>query len=209
MTVRPRSAGGANVPERWQEQVEFDVTFARQILLDKGQVLPMFILHRAEGPLVIPALMLHDKQNFYRVLRLLCVIHDAVALCSIGEAWIRDVGQLPGETDADHKRRATELPPSKASDRKEVIWCMLTWRDNATGERRTIQDMREIERRASGMPTGLRKVSIHGGRVEGEIINILPARLATDAEKRAAQALLEELKEMGLQVEPLEVLTRQ
>lgn len=197
MARKPKYAAGDNTIERWREQLRYDAAFASKALVEQGEIIPMFVVHaRDDGPNVVVATPWKDdadKDIAVLAVKAVCVAHDAVALSQIVEAWMR--APAPGEDASNY------LPPSKAENRREVVMCTVAWRDDATGERRELHDIREIERRANGKPSGLKPGSggteSGAGDIAGRMIEILPERRPTPEEQAKAREAIEMIEAMG------------
>ena len=107
----------------------------------------------------------------------------------------RRIGETPGEHDA----RAFAVPPSEAEDRIEIVMAELIYRDDATGERRSLADAREIVRDAKGKPVGFRDNALDpDAQGEGRWVDVLTPDRPTAEERARAAAVIEALGEMGL-----------
>jgi hypothetical protein len=203
MARKPKYATGDNTIDRWREQLRYDAAFAQEALIKQGHIVPMFVVHtRDDGPNVVIAVPWKDdsdKTVALMTVKALCVAHDAVAISQIVEAWMR--AAMPGEREADYQN----LPPSKAENRREIVMCTVCWRDDATGARRGIHDMREIVRRANGRPSGLAPLdrAVAGavepseGSLEDRMVELLPETRPTPQERAKAREVVEMIEAMG------------
>lgn len=195
MSRKPKTAPRGD----WAKQLRFDMAFAEKVLLDRGEVSAMFIVHTKNGvhALVTPWKDDDEKAQCRRIVQLYCVAHDAVALTFITEAWVRSMAKAHGETDAEFDDRVSAVRPSQAEDRREVVMVVIAYRD-AAGERKVLFESREIQRRANGKPCGLvsfREIEMNDGNLEGRMVDVLPEQ-PPDALQRSAAHML--LKAMGV-----------
>lgn len=176
---RARSIGGKVDVAK---QLRFDAEWAKSALLQDGQLMPMFVV-RSPAQTIVVATPWHsdaEKHKMRGVIRLICIAYGATSLTSFAEAWWRTIAKTPNESKDEWRSRATELSPSKASDRKECMIVMMTYLDDATGEKKSIVDMREIRRDGDGEKiTSLVELNdADDMALEGAIHDILPDKVA-------------------------------
>lgn len=199
---KPKRAAGPNSVERWRQQLRFSMTWAEKVLVQDGAVLPFFHIITPDGQrdIVVSAEFRdsESKQMSVTLVQLLCVVHDAVAVSFTAEAWMKSIRKTPNETKAEFDERAFEVPPSQSESRIEVVVSTVSWRDEA-GERLSLSDNREIERRSNGKPSGLKAIPgiNEPTKITGRMADILPTRLASPEDKRRATAALEMIRSLG------------
>jgi hypothetical protein len=174
----------------WLKQHRFDVEFAKRILLTTGECRPMFVIVGKVRSSVMPALWNSDdeRDTMYLLMTLLAAADNAVGLVFIAEAWMRGVLQVPGETTAQTRERAMQVAPRDAEDRIEVIHVVCCYRDDA-GEKQTLYSILEIERDATGKPTGTRPRNIEGISMESRLMTCLPPKEFSEDECELARRL--------------------
>lgn len=179
---------------RWDAQLRHDMAFAQRTLLATGRMFPLAIVHSPETLFAVPLDYSGDEEKLraHRFLAVLMLAHDAMAFSHITEAWVRHGARRHGESEAAFDERATAVRPSEAEDRIEVVIATLTYRD-ADGERRTLSDIREIERRANGKPSGLKPLPDMAGEIGGTIPELLPPVLLKPEDKTIAREVLARL----------------
>lgn len=197
--IRPKRA-----PE-WEKQLRYDIQFAERRLIANGSVRRMFMVH-LERAIHILTPRFEDKDTEVAYLGAYCTAHDARAISSIAEAWMRIPDKRHGETDADYNRRLSGVAPSEDETRIEIVVAVVAYRDSA-GERQTISEIREIERRSNGKPSGLvanakferiKPETTMGGR----FAELLPPRPPTARERMEAVALLRSLGTVDTMIVP-------
>jgi hypothetical protein len=196
MSHKPKSAQH-NGRTDWEKQLRFDMAYAEKVLLDHGELSAMFVVHTedARHVLLTPWKDDHEKAMCRQAARLWCIAHDAIALTFITEAWILSLTRAHGETDAEFEARKDAVMPRDAEDRIEVVMVVIAYRD-AAGERQTLFESREIERRANGKPGGLKAFASNKSYegLTGRMVDVLPEQAPSAVEQAAARALLERMQ---------------
>jgi hypothetical protein len=210
MKKLPKVPRNPSTEADWRAWLRRDVYFAEQRLIEFGEVRPMFVIHSADGKIVIILSSWNSEEARRKVLAqigLLCIAHDAIAMSYLAESWLRMVGRRHGESDAEQRERAFSVKPSQAHDRMEVVVAMLTFIDPA-GERKTMGAMRGIERDAAGKAIGCTIIPGHddksmsrGECIDGQIPGLLPTFRPTPEQRALVHELLEA---MGVQAQVLE-----
>jgi hypothetical protein len=172
---------------REQQRMAFDRKFAETILLERGEILPMFVIHSAAAPLPVGIPLRNDEEKAYDFMHALCIVHEADGLSMISEAWMRTLP--PNPSPEEIARGAANCP-----DRVEVVIVAQAWIDD-NGAKQGCATVQTIVRDASGRVVGLddREAS-PGTTVQGVLFDILPDRPPTDTEKAEARALVARTK---------------
>jgi len=205
MTRKPKQAKTKGKSD-WAKQVQWDMEYAKRQILADGSLDPIFIIHSADKSLAVASRVdPESKRDFYTLMRALCIANDATALSCIAEAWLREVPQVPGEEQS--MARATDLLPSEAEDRKEVLISQTTYRDDA-GRHSAVRSA-EIERDWNGKITGFKDFPHQNVGIdedEGLVFNILPERLAPPEGRELARKTLPMLAAaLGLGLEMMDL----
>jgi hypothetical protein len=189
----------------WREMLAFNMEFAESRLIEAGDVRPMATVHGSDNTAHTIAMNMSDdahKEQSLRFVRLLATAHDADAVSTIGEMWMRTMFPYHGESEAEYMARVDAVRPRDAEDRKEVVMCQLYYRD-AAGSVRELSNSREIIRGADGKPTGLKPSEYPDAEVifsEGPMTDLLPKRKPTAEQMRYARQLI---KRLGIEGIPL------
>ena len=80
----------------------------------------------------------------------------------IGEAWTRHVQRRAGETQSALLERGSQLPPSKAEDKSEVLLVGMCYRDDDSTIK-VLVEAREILRDDTGAPVRTEPFPLEGG----------------------------------------------
>lgn len=179
-------------PNRWVSQVKTDLDFARQTLLERGEVRPMFgILSDENELLLIPGNWENDaeKDRFSSLIRVIALAYDAQSVSFMTEAWSRNVERRIGESEAEHEARVDAIRPSEAEDRIEMVIVVLQYRD--TNSRLHLATGRgEILRSADGKPTGLTEPDVTSETLTGRFADFMPRKRPNAEERARAKATL-------------------
>jgi hypothetical protein len=188
---KPHTATGKDGKLDYAKQIRFDFEFAKQMILTDGTVVSMFVLRNATAINIVPATWQndHEKANTMNAVKLLCLAMGANCLTFIGEAWMRSIHPIPGETKAEKEARIVAVPTAEAEDRIEIVAVQTTWLDDATGERHADITTGEIVRGANGKPASIKPFDSGVGR--GRMHDILPDRILPEEERVALRARLE------------------
>jgi hypothetical protein len=200
--TRPKKPNQARIRKNgaidWDQQMRFDMEYAKRTILERGQMAPMFVMHTKTGLQVYltPFADERAKVAVFRLIGLTVLAENAEGLTFMGEFWMRKLPAVPGETPAEARERSKQGPtPRDAEDRIEVVLIQTTYRDQATGERHVINEMREILRGADGKVSGLAATGTGGhDRMEGRIVEIFPEDAPSEAIRHAAAIILAEYK---------------
>ena len=195
---KPNQAKHTDGSIDWAKQCAWDVEFAKRVLLDRGEIAPMYVMHTPRG--IIPiATDLADKPRVRALVQLMCFAHGAIGLTFIGEAWMKaiedDEALRPGESLADLEQRI--VLPSESERRVEIVSVVTLYYD-ATGARQSTTILREILRGADGKPTGLGAEISAADAMIGPGAEILPERRATPDEQAAAKQVLDVVEQAGV-----------
>jgi hypothetical protein len=177
---------------KWAEALAYDADFAEKTLIERGEVLPMFVIHAAGALYILNASFESDaaKQRAYSIVQVMAIAHAADAVSMIAEAWVRSVPQRHGESEAEWRKRGTDVMPSQAEDRIEVVSVVLGYRGK-TSDRHTLHSLREIIRGDDGKPTGLKPDDTQErGKPGGIMADLVPRVPPSPGERAEAQALL-------------------
>lgn len=170
----------------WEKQRRFDVEFAKQMLLETGEVRPMFVIHTAAFTKLFLALWdsPEQKRMTQRLIMLRAAVDNAEGVTFIGEAWVRNVEKAMNETEAEHRARALEIPPADAEDRMEVVIVTTEYR-TADGPQSHCT-LLDIVRDAAGKPVAAPQ---HGDVSATSVgaIPMLTSRPLTDDERVDAE----------------------
>lgn len=142
-----------------ERQFRFDLEYAKRVLMERGEVMPMFVVHGDDT--VVMLTPWHDdreKDHYRNLVRLMGVAEDASGITFIGEVWMRSVSRRDGETEQEFDKRSKMLPPSQAEDRIEAILIYTQHRDR-DGSRINRSRLLEILRGANGKPSGTRDLA--------------------------------------------------
>ena len=176
----------------WDVQLQRDMDYAAKQLMDTGSFSPMFAIHTYDEKVVLVATPFGSEQEremTHMVIKLMCVAHDASGFSFMGEAWVRWMDRQEGESVTAMNKRAYEVRPSQATDRKEVVTVTLVYRDE-TNQRKVRGRMSEIIRDADGKITGLTPMEMPDGvDSRGAVPDILPRRRPSPAERAVAEAM--------------------
>lgn len=185
MAHKPNSARGD-----WAKQVRFDMAFAERTLLKQGDVRRMFVIHAKDALHAIPWNGADEKKEMLKFVRAYCIALDAEAVSFISEAWVRSVMRAHGESEAEYQERVDAVPPSEAEDRREVVLCIVMYRE--AGERHVLSEAREIQRRANGKPDGLTPYRTLDTleAVGGDVIDVFPRQAPTEEMRAMARIAL-------------------
>lgn len=175
----------------WQELLDFNMRFAIERLVGIGEVGRMFVLHTDDGAVLIPGEWSDEveRQNIYRLVRLVALAHDATAVAMVTEAWMRKVKRRSGESRAEFDARTGAVMPSQAEDRIEVVVATLAYRD-AADARHTLSKVQEIVRGADAKPTRAKPIDLPTTGMSGTMTDLMPERRPTAVERAAARTLL-------------------
>lgn len=172
------------------KQMRFDFEYAKWCITHDGHVLPVFVVHEANGMLPIgwgPGPYNDDGRELHRkVTQLACVAHDAFAVAYIGEAWIAE--SLPDEPEIEFPR----VRPKDRKDRREIILAQMLWREGDSLLAAMTQA--EIVRNAKGECTGLtgEETSEPTDIIMGNFAHLLSKdRPPREIQEAAEKALLE------------------
>ncbi len=182
-------------PGDWPAQHRYDYEFARSMILDQGEVAPMFVIHGADRTVVMLARWRtdDDKDRFVMAVRAVAVAEDAQCISFISEAWVRDVAPTPGETRDEAMRRAHQVPPSQAEDRKEIALVITEYRDRA-GEICRRGTAGEIVRRyGDGKPSAVSKLDWKADAMEGRFVGLVPPLRPTAEQRESMRAVIEHM----------------
>lgn len=167
---------------------DHDVRHAESVLLQDGQLAPMFAVTSGNGrllPVMADFGSPEAKQACVTAVRLLCVAEDAVMAVHMTEAWLV-VGDL-----------ALGVSPGQSDRRVEAVLVSINGR---VGQGvKCLSSVREILRGADGKPTGLRPLALPGGTrrsqvdLGGPMSELLPPRLPTREQRLVARAALERM----------------
>jgi len=159
------------------ELFEFNKNFARRMLMERGSVSLMFVMHGRDGE-VVPLLMgaTESREQVYVAARLAAIAVDAVAVVVMSEAWLsRGSGQWDGVMPRDNPDRIEALVVVVNS-------CM-------DGGRTELVSAREIVRGEAGGVVDLRDVELPGNAI-GALHELPPRERPTlEARLRARRAL--------------------
>lgn len=167
----------------WQEQLRFNVEFAKRCLRDDGTLGTFAVIHPRNGQSLI---VVHPdagvtKKEFFQTVMVIGVAEDAIAVALFSEAWM-----------APHD---TVVAPSQSERRQEVIVIAICYR-NEDDELEWIGGCEIIERDASGKITGTKKFDADGlGPENFRTRNIMASRRPTPAQVAEANELLRTLSE--------------
>jgi hypothetical protein len=150
------------------------------------------VVHAADTLHILNASFTSDaaKQRAYSIVRVMAIAHAADAVSMFAEAWVRTVPRRHGESEAEWDKRGTDVMPSEAPDRTEVVSVVLGYRGKA-GDRHTLHSLREIIRGDDGKPTGLKPDDTQErGEPDGDLAELVPAVSPSPGARAEAQALL-------------------
>lgn len=178
--------------KEWKKQVEADMEFAEAMLIERGELMPLFVIHCDDGSTVpiggswTPT----SKEDYYSLISLLCVAYEAVGVVQMAEAWMI-------KRPIDHPLHGKDYaPPSQASDRIEIVSVTAIWRDK-TG-RKTANLLREIVRDGEGKAVGLKPAEIEEtDGLRGMLADIIPARKPPAGMVREAKQIIKSLEDEG------------
>ncbi len=181
----------------WQRWLDDDVKFAVDILVEQGSIAPQFIVHARDGavfPIVSSLFSQNDKKLMYDFIKLFCLAKDAIAVSSMGEAWMTMMPARPAENlDQAYQRAKKQLPPSLSETRTEQVFVTLVYYDNE-GTRQVMSALSEIVRGPDGSPTGTSEIRRTQGDTVGRMIEILPEDRPSWAAVARAKAALAKFK---------------
>lgn len=194
--------------DTWEKQIDFDFEWGRSILMERGLVVPMLIMH-ADKPMIVSLGNVPDERMMETraVLKMLALAHNVRAVSFIAEAWVRKLAKRPGESEAEVNRRGEEGPrPSEAEDRSEAVIAAIFWR-NATGQRQTLARMGEIDRGWDGKVKGLLPlddmVNAHAKSPWAEIVP--PVDVPPEIRERVRKLIPALLRDFGFDLDIIEV----
>jgi hypothetical protein len=146
-----------------------------------GQLAPMFVVHAHDGT-IIPVLATWDnKSGHYDVVKVICIAHDAIAICMICEGWI---------AGARTREELEGRPPSEREDRKEVVSVTMSMRQPRV---RSLSSWREIIRDWDGKITGVGPELVPPGiQGVGRMFELLPEERPSRRDREWAKKLLAE-----------------
>lgn len=181
----------------WTAQMRQDAAFAKTILLSQGEVRPMFIVHCPDHIKVVGAgwRTAEEKRTTQKLIAMQAALEDADAICFIAEAWARDIQPIKGESDADHRRRATEVTPSQAKDRIEVIIVSVVYRED--GEAKPLCTSLEIIRDKQGKAVDAVERPGDKATLAGPMFDMLLPEKLNDRQKDIVRRALDTLKEIS------------
>jgi hypothetical protein len=170
------------------QRMSSNMVLAERSLFASGQVMTQFVLMAPPRVFSVatPWEDPHGKQIYYQLLYLFCCAENVSAVTLIAEAWSRHVQRQAGETESALLERVSELPPSKAEDKFEVILVGTCYRDDGT-IKMTV-DAREIVRDDTGAPARTEPFPFKGGLpLDATISHLLPPPGLTDEARLAAR----------------------
>jgi hypothetical protein len=187
--------------DNWQARLAQDMDFAKNTLIEHGEVRPMAVIVAKNGEAHVIALDMSSddaKAKSLKFLRLMSVAHEAKAITTLGEMWMRSMQPYAGESPAEYEARVFAVRPREAEDRKEVVMVQLYYRGDDGGVMELAQ-CREIERGADGKPTGLAPAPDHEVlESDGPLTKLLPPHPPRADEVRYARELLDRLQGDGI-----------
>jgi hypothetical protein len=160
--------------------------WAESCLIERGELRQMFVIHsKDENAIILPHIPHEQKEQMYRLLKLLCLARDAFAITSVSEAWMLRDPEGPN------------MLPSESERRQEVLYVAISSRDDETGIISSHASCREIERDADGKITGLATETISSDAgLKGQFAEVLSEFRLNRNERRAVEALITKVAHM-------------
>jgi hypothetical protein len=181
-------------PQRWRDALDNDTEWAREMLMEHGALMPMFIMHhrdRDEKVIFMTAFKSEDhKHAVFGFMTLAAIALDVPAVTMITEAWMKAVHQRAGESDKDTYDRALgKRRVSDMEDKVEVLMVSLMYR--AADRQEMISTLCEMLRSDDGKISGFKeREDVSAGSMAGAISDILSAERPEPAMRVAANALM-------------------
>jgi len=196
-------------PQKWVDELASNVAFGKDVLHGQGMMPALFVIHH-EGGGFTPFTCLFrgdmQKRAIVSLITMFAVACDCEAVSFSAEAWLKIGDVRPGESQADAIKRGSEISPAEAEDRKEVLMCSLTYRDEAD-ERQAMLEVWEIERGADGKISGFKNLERGMFKHGGTMVDVLPEERPTPGMVQSAQMFLDANAESLMTVLGLETPT--
>jgi hypothetical protein len=186
--------------DRYAKGFELGDLFMRE----RGACQPTFIFEGSDGmPGVFPLGWKDEDEHARakRLVRLVAVCMDAVAITLVSESWFVTRKPRDGETDAQFRaRRHTFDDPSKSPDRREGV-CVAVAERGADGTITMGMEVRAIHRDAEDKFTGLDETDTDAKEeVEGWLSGCVPPDTIPTELREISRVLL---RTMGVKLETI------
>jgi hypothetical protein len=171
---------------------------------ERGACQPTFIFEGSDGmPGIFPLGWKDEEERAIakRLVRLVALCMDAVAIVMVSESWFVTRKPRDGETDAQFRaRRDTLDPPSESPDRREGV-CVAVAERGADGTVTMGMELRAIQRDAEAKYTRLDETDTDAKeKVEGWLSRCVPPDTIPTELREMSRALL---RTMGVKLETI------
>jgi hypothetical protein len=182
----------------WIDQLNHDADWAKTMLLQQGEVRPVFVLH-CDGIIKIISAEWSStilKMIIMKLVAMQAALSYADAISFMAEAWQVVLKRRPGESQAAYNRRATSTRPNDATDREEVLTVSIVYRED--GEKKHGFRSMKIMRNSAGKITDAPEYpeDQNSLSVEGNLFDMLLIDKLTPNQHVVIQQAFDALKEM-------------
>lgn len=171
----------------WRSVFESNCRAARRNILANGELLSAFLIYtHSNTHCAVAAPWGSDEQRTVtlKLLRILCVAHDAAAVCWINEAWTLAI---------DPKVDNPHIRPKDSERRQEAVVVAFLSQATADQDQVSYLSSREILRNTAGKVTDLGPERfLSGDRCDSVLAEILPPVRVPPEIRQAAKRIAED-----------------